>query len=139
MNLLAIDYGKKFTGLATYKVGSDPYPLTYGRIPYKSDKQLLQDILEICSQEDIQVVIIGIPKMLDGQITTMSKTIMSFADLLKASWNDNLFFTQDETLSSFEAKERMKNSAEFNFQVDMKRIDEVAACIILEDFLKKDL
>lgn len=139
-HLLAIDYGQKFTGLATYRVGSDPYPLTYGRVPYHSDKKLIAEILNICSQEDIDVIILGVPKLLDGKETTMSKTIRDFGDKLKARWNGvEAFFTQDETLSSFEAKERMKNSAQFDFKIDMNRIDEVAACIILEDFLKSEL
>lgn len=137
--LLAIDYGQKFTGLSTFHIGRDPYPLTYGRIRYQNDNKLVQEILEICSMEDVDIIILGVPKLLDGKETTMTKTILQFADKLKAKWDEALFFTQDETLSTFEAKERMKNSAQYNFQVDMNKVDEVAACIILEDFLKMEL
>jgi putative Holliday junction resolvase len=45
-------------------------------------------------------------------------------------------FRQDETLSSYSAKDRMENSPQFNFKVDLKQIDAVAATIILEDFLQ---
>ena len=138
-NLLAIDYGQKFTGLATYHIGKDPYPMPYGRVAYKSDKQLAQEILSICSMEDIEIIILGIPKLLDGKETTMTKMIAAFGETLKKQWDEAHFFTQDETLSTFEAKERMKNSAQYNFKIDMNKVDEIAACIILEDFLKMEL
>ena len=48
------------------------------------------------------------------------------------------YFEQDETLTSQEAKDRMQNSPEYNFQIDVNRIDALSAQIILEDFLKKD-
>ena len=40
-------------------------------------------------------------------------------------------------MSSFEAENRMKNSPQYNFKIDLKHIDAVAASIILEDFMKK--
>ena len=46
-------------------------------------------------------------------------------------------FLQDETLSTFEAKERMKQLPQYNFKIDLKRVDELAASIILEAFLEK--
>ena len=45
------------------------------------------------------------------------------------------FFQQDEALSSAEARERIHESARYNFKVDPAKIDELAASIILEDFL----
>ena len=43
-HILGIDFGTKFTGLATYKVGNDPFVLTWGRIKYQTDDQLIKDI-----------------------------------------------------------------------------------------------
>ena len=134
-HILAIDYGQKFTGLANYKVNSDPFVLTYGRIKYLNDKQLILDINKIIEEEFIDILVLGIPYFTDGTESTMTKTIKQFGEMLKAETDLEVYF-QDETLSSFEAQERMKNDPRYNFQVDMTKIDAVAASIILEDFLK---
>ena len=52
--------------------------------------------------------------------------------------NDINFHFQDETLSSFEAEQRMINSPRFNFKIDKKQIDSLAASIILEDWIKSE-
>jgi putative Holliday junction resolvase len=44
---------------------------------------------------------------------------------------------QDETLSTFEAESRMKSSPQYNFQVNLTQIDALAACVILEDFIRR--
>ena len=135
-HILAIDYGQKFTGLSNFKVGNDPFILLYGRIKYDSDEQLIAEILKIIEDEFIEILVLGIPFFTDGTESTMTKTVKSFAEKLIKS-TDCQVFLQDETLSSFEAQDRMKNDPRFNFQVDMTQIDAVAASIILEDFLKR--
>jgi len=47
-------------------------------------------------------------------------------------------FEQDEALSSAEVKERMRESARYNFKVDLRKIDELAASIISEDFMSEN-
>lgn len=134
---LAVDYGTKITGLALYIKNTDPYPLPFDRLIYKSDQSLIEDILKITSDEFVEVIIVGVPKLLDGKATQMSKTIESFYRRLQAAAKkEKISVVQwDETLSTYEAQERMKNSPLYNFKVDPKKIDQVAACIILEDFL----
>lgn len=135
-HILAIDYGQKFTGLANFKVDNDPFILTYGRIKYQNDDQLISELLKIIEDEFIDIVVLGVPFFTDGTESTMTKTIKEFGEKLKAQTNCQ-FFYQDETLSSFEAQDRMRNDPRYNFQVDMTKIDAVAASIILEDFLKR--
>lgn len=139
-NIMAIDYGQKFTGLAMFRPGYDLTPYPYDRIEYKGDDALANSIKKLIDMEMIEVLVIGLPHLTDGQSTNMTKTVENFAKLLlKAIPIEVDFFSQDETLSSFEAKNRMMNSPRYNFKVDMKKIDEVAASIILEDFLKLKL
>lgn len=135
-HILAIDYGQKFTGLANYRVNSDPFVLLFGRIKYESDEQLIKEVLKIIEDEFIEIIVLGVPFFTDGTESTMTKTVKEFGEKLINSTDCPIFF-QDETLSSFEAQDRMKNDPRFNFQVDMTKIDAVAASIILEDFLKR--
>lgn len=133
--ILAIDYGRKFTGLATYKVGVDPYVLMHGRLAFDSDEKLAKDLQELIEEEFIDLLVVGIPYFTDGSSSTMTKTVEDFANLLESKVSIPVHRV-DETLTSFEAQERMKSDPRFNFQIDMKKIDALSATIILEEFLK---
>lgn len=140
INIIAIDYGQKFSGLAMFRPGFDLSPYPFDRIAYKGDDALAKSLVQLIDNELIEVVVLGLPHLTDGTATNMTKTVENFGKvLLKVLPKGVKMFTQDETLSSFEAKDRMQNSARYNFKIDMKKIDEVAASIILEDFLKSDV
>ncbi|MEE2743606.1 MAG: Holliday junction resolvase RuvX [Bdellovibrionota bacterium] len=136
-SMLCIDYGTRITGLAIYMQGKDPYPLPFGRIVYKGDSALIEEIKQLISSEDIDLIVLGIPYLTDGQPTKMTQKILEFSDKWKQEVPRTPLFLQDETLSTFEAKERMKQLPQYNFKIDLKRVDELAASIILEAFLEK--
>lgn len=138
-HIMAIDFGKKYTGIATHKVKIDPIILAYGRIKYINDEELIKEIQHIIDEEFIDILVIGIPYFTDGTESKMTKEVRTFANKLKESINIPMY-EQDETLSTYEAEERMKNDPKYNFQVDYSKIDSVAATIILEEFLNsKDI
>ena len=64
---------------------------------------------------------------------------MKFGNKLKEALVSLPLFQQYKALSSTEARERMRESARYNFKVDPAKIDELAASIILEDFLAERL
>lgn len=133
--ILAVDYGQKFTGLATFTPGRDPFPLLHGRLAYKDDQKLINDLIKIIDEESTEIVVIGLPTFLDGKESTMTKTVRNFIELLQKQIPQKIF-EQDETLSTVEAEERMKNSPRFNFKVNYQEIDAMSASIILEDFIR---
>lgn len=133
-HILAIDYGQKFTGLSNYKVNIDPMILLFGRVKYESDDKLIQDLKDIIEDEFIEIIVLGVPRFTDGKESTMTKTILAFGEKLKTSIDIPVFYI-DETLTTFEAEERMKNSPRYNFQVDYTQIDAMSASIILEQFV----
>lgn len=134
--ILAVDFGKKFTGLSIFCPGKDPYPLAFGRIAYENNEQLILELKKIINDEFIDVLVIGIPYFLDGKESKMTLEVKNFYDLCVSQFSQVMVLQQDETLSSTEAKERMENSPQYNFKVDLSKIDAVSACIILEDFLR---
>jgi putative Holliday junction resolvase len=134
---MAIDYGKKVTGLATFTVDRDPFPLPFGRIIYENDQQIVDEITKIIESEVIEVLILGLPLFTDGTESEMTKIVRGFGSILKKKISIPLYY-QDETLTTFEAKERMKNSPRYNFKINLKEIDALAASIILEDFIKQE-
>lgn len=134
--ILSVDYGTKRVGLASFCPGRDPYPTPLFQFSNAGDDTVIQQILEVVANDCIEVVIVGLPHLTDGTATDMTKKIQNWGGRLKNQLNNCSFFFQDETLSSFEAEERMKKDPRYNFKIDAKHLDALAASIILEDFLK---
>ncbi len=135
--ILAVDFGTKKTGLALFAPG-DPYPRPYDTVPYKNDDQLIDAIKQVVSDESVTIVVLGMPRFLDGKPSSMTVRVEEFSTKLEDALTPLPLFEQDEALSSTEAKERMRESARYNFKVDPAKIDELAASIILEDFLAEN-
>lgn len=136
-NILGIDYGEKVTGLATFCPGKDPFPLISGRIVMKEVKDWMDEVCRLIEEEFIEIVVIGLPLYTDGKESRMTTRVKNQAAKLAEKIEPVPVFLQDETLSSVEAKERMAADPKFNFTVDMKKIDAVAASIIIELFVSE--
>ncbi len=134
--VLALDFGEKFIGVATYCVNRDPYPTPYGRIANKSQDAVLKELNAILDNECVDLVVIGLPHLIDGKTTSSTERARAFVSMIREQIALPVE-EQDETLSTFEAESRMKNSPQYNFQVDLSQIDAVAACVILEDFIRR--
>lgn len=135
--ILGVDYGEKVIGLSTYKVGIEPFPLLFGRIITEQSADIYKDFLRIIDEEFVDLVVWGVPYYTDGTASEMTKKVTKLGEQLQEKLPDNVeFFFQDETLSTFEAEERMKNDPRFNFKIDLKKIDALSASIIIESFLQ---
>jgi putative Holliday junction resolvase len=135
-NILAIDFGSKVVGTALFCPGRDPFPLTAEKIIVQSEDQVLKKIVEIVSNENVEVIVYGVPFFIDGKESEQTLKIRALGEKLKTKLSSQLFFEQDETLTTKAAEDRMKNSPQYNFKVDVTKIDCVAATIILEDFIR---
>jgi putative Holliday junction resolvase len=135
-NILALDFGEKFIGVASFCVNRDPFPSPYGRIANTSSDAVVKELQKIIQDEMIEILVIGLPHLLDGKKTSTTTKAEGFIQFIKEHFSLPIE-EQDETLSTFEAESRMKNSPRYNFKVDMKQIDAVAATIILEDFIRR--
>lgn len=133
---MAIDFGLKVTGTAFFCPGRDPFPMMGEKIIYNSNAQVIEALGHLIDQEGVDALVLGIPYFIDGKESETTKVIKHFGELLKNRFPNLLYFEQDETLSTKAAEDRMKNSAQFNFKVDLTRIDCLAATIILEDFIR---
>lgn len=134
--VLALDYGEKFIGVATYCVNRDPYPTPYGRIENKGLNEVIRELKTIVDNESVELLVIGLPHLIDGKKTSSTERAQKFINAIGEKFTLPIE-DQDETLSTFEAESRMKNSPQYNFQVDLSKIDAVSACVILEDFIRR--
>lgn len=134
-HIMAIDYGRKFTGYSLYRYQIDPFALASGRVAYTNDDKLIKDINIIVQDEFVDFLVMGIPYFTDGSESKQTKELLAFSEELR-KYVPIPVFTIDETLTTFEAEQRMMNDPKYNFKVDLQKIDAVCAAIIMEEFIK---
>ena len=133
--LLAVDFGQKTIGLATFTPGHDPYPLECGTITATHPDQREAELLEVIAREQIDCIIFGLPLLADGTEGKMAKQIREFADSITQKSGLPILF-QDEYLSSRAARERILASSQYGLRTSLEKIDIESAKIILEDFIR---
>ena len=95
-----------------------------------------EHVLEICQNENINEIVLGVPYYESGDLSPHAKSCIRFKnDLLKA--NSNLIIHEiDESYSTQDADEKLK---EMNLSYEKRKalVDEYAAIVILERYLRK--
>jgi len=132
MRYLAIDYGEKRTGLAICDANETivtPLAVIHGQ------KELQKKISAVIGKEGVEAVVIGLPLNMDGSEGSQTKLVLKFAEQLREHLDVPVHF-QDERLSSFDAEQKLA-PAGLTRSEKRKRLDAVAAALILEAFLEK--
>lgn len=127
--MLALDVGTARLGVAratTFaRIAS---PLTF----ISNDDQVVDSIQKLIHDQSAVVLVIGLPRGLDGQSTQQTKDVRSFAQTLKAALDIPMFW-QDEALTSKQAESELEAKGKPFKKGD---IDALAACYILQDYLQ---
>jgi putative Holliday junction resolvase len=128
-SVLALDVGNARVGVAVASlVARLPRPLT----TLKNDDSIFEEILRLASAEDAGVVVVGLPRGLDGQHTKQTVYAEDFAEELKQHVGLPVQM-QDEAVTSKQAEAELKARGK---EFDKGDIDALAATYILEDFLR---
>lgn len=77
--ILAIDYGKKRTGLAV----TDPMQIIASGLTTVATTELMDFILKYVAQEKVERIIVGHPKQMNNEDSENMKRIIPFINLLK--------------------------------------------------------
>lgn len=129
INIMSLDIGDARTGVAMAR--SDiKLPSPHSFITATGD-ELLHKITELVEAEGCNVVVVGIPRGLEGQTTKQTDHIQEIIDKLTALLAVPVFM-QDEALTSRKAEEELEARGKPYQKGD---IDALAATYILQDFL----
>ncbi|MBZ4662447.1 MAG: ruvX [Caloramator sp.] len=134
MRILGLDVGDKTIGVAV----SDPLGWTaqgvktIKRIGIKKD---LQEILNIIKEYNVEKIVVGLPKNMNGTLGPQSEKVLNFCDKLKEVCNLEIIL-EDERLTTV-AAERMLIEADMHWSKRKKVIDTIAATYILQGYLDK--
>jgi putative Holliday junction resolvase len=130
---MGLDVGEKTIGIAV----SDALGLTAQGLEVirrtGSIEQDLQRLKEVVQEKEINKIVIGMPRNMNGSYGPQSEKVQKFAEIIKAELNLPVE-TWDERLTTVEA-ERLLVSADMSRAKRRKIIDKMAASLILQGYL----
>lgn len=128
MRYLAIDYGKKYIGIAiSDENGSIAFPL---KTLENKKTRIFKEIKNICREKKVEKIIIGLPLDKKMQLTQQAKIIKNFAKKLENFLKTPIDFENE----IFTTKLVEKNLGKKN-----KRINEAAASLILQTWIDRNI
>ncbi len=133
MKYLGMDLGTKTLGLAlTDKMGIIASP--YKVLRFNNVNEIIDELLTIIKDENIDELVLGLPKNMNNSLGYASKRSIEFKDLILKHIDIPIHLV-DERLSTKEAEDYLIN-CDTSRQKRKEKIDAYAASIILETFLK---
>ncbi len=130
--ILGIDYGRKRTGIAV----TDPLKIIANGLETVSTHTLMQYIKDYVAREDVEMIVIGLPKQLNGEQSESMRYITPFVNRLKKEMPQMPVTMYDERFTSTIAHQAMIDGGmKKSDRRDKGRVDTIAATIILTDYL----
>lgn len=131
--ILAIDYGRKRTGIAV----SDPLQLIANGLATVPTHQLLAYILDYLTREQVERILVGLPKQMNNEASESMKYIEPFVRSLKKKLPDIPIEYVDERFTSVLAHHAMlEGGLKKKARQNKALVDEISATIILRDYLE---
>ena len=131
--ILAIDYGRKRTGIAV----SDPLQIMASGLTTVPTHQLMDFLLNYIKQEQVECIIIGHPKQLNNEDSENMKNIIPFINRLKKILPDMPVQLGEERFTSVLAHQTMlAGGLKKKDRQNKALVDEISATIILQSYLE---
>jgi len=134
---MGLDVGEKTIGVAV----SDPLGCIAQGVKTilraGSEQEDIKNIDELVKQYDIELIVVGLPRNMNGTLGEQGNKILKFVGKLKDNFNLHVEIW-DERLSTA-AAEKILLSADISRAKRKKVIDKLAAVIILQNYLDSRL
>ncbi len=137
MRYLGIDLGSKTVGLSL----SDPMHIiasTYKTIYFDNEdyESTIKEILEIINEYQISKIILGLPKNMNNTLGERAEITLKYKEMLE-SYTEIPIILYDERLTSV-ISNNVLIEADMSRKKRKKKVDSVAAQVILQDYLNKE-
>jgi putative holliday junction resolvase len=131
--ILAIDYGRKRTGLAV----TDPLKIIATGLTTVDTPELMSYLISYMAKEAVERVLIGYPTHLDGNPMDLTVDIDRFIKSFTGKFPQIPVNREDERLTSKMAVQAMiEGGLKKMKRRDKKLIDKVSATLILQNYLQ---
>ncbi len=132
--ILSIDYGLKRTGLAV----TDPLQIIATGLTTVESKQLIPFLKNYFFKEEVELIIIGEPKNWDDTDTHATPLVEKCIKNLQKNFPTIPVKKVDERYTSKMAKDAMlEMGLKKSQRRDKKLVDEIAATIMLQEYLQR--
>lgn len=130
---MAIDYGARRTGIAV----TDNLKLIANGLTTVATKDLYQFIETYLKTEDVDTIIVGLPKQTNGEDSDNMKRVTPFVNRLRKLYKGVTIEMYDERFTSVLAHQVMLDSGiNRKSRRDKALVDKISATIILEDYME---
>lgn len=131
--ILSIDYGRKRTGLAV----SDPLQMIAGALETVPTHTLMDFLKRYLSQNDVETVVVGMPRQMDGTPSESYIYIRPFVERMKKEFPTLPIEMFDERFTSRLAQRAIIEGGvkKSRRREDKGLVDRVSAAIILQGYL----
>jgi putative holliday junction resolvase len=134
MRVLGLDLGTKTLGVAVSdELGWTAQGIETIKIDEEQEKFGLERLREIIQEYDVETIVLGFPKNMNGTIGPRGEASKRFAELLRQQFSLPVILW-DERLSTM-AAERMLIAADVSRKKRKQVIDKMAAVMILQSYL----
>lgn len=131
--ILAIDYGKKRTGLAV----TDPLKIIATGLGTVPSHELVPYLKKYFAAEAVELILIGLPRNLDGSATDATALVEECVRILHKHFPQIPVKKVDERFTSKMAFQSMLDSGLKKKDRQQKGlVDEISATIILQEYLQ---
>jgi putative holliday junction resolvase len=133
MRILAIDYGRKRTGMAV----TDPLQIIAQGLTTVETHMALVFLKDYLGKEAVETIVVGDPRNLDDSATDITAAAAEFVKKLKRHFPGVNIVTIDERYSS-----KMASRAMIDMGMKKKdrrnkaNVDEIAATLLLQEYLE---
>jgi putative Holliday junction resolvase len=132
MRILALDHGTKRIGVAVSdELKMLAQPLEY--IPAEPFAEFLERLRELLQEKQVEMVLVGMPRNMDGSYGPAALKVQDFVAALKAAITVPVQ-TWDERLTSVQAN-RLLIEGNVRRQKRKEKVDKMAAAILLQAYL----
>lgn len=133
MRILAIDYGKKRTGLAV----TDPLQLIAGGLATVSTSELFDFLRSYMEREKVERIVIGEPCQPNGEPSENLARVRQFVNQWRKAVPDVPVEFYDERFTSVLAHRAMLDAGlKKKARQDKALVDEISATIILQNYME---
>lgn len=135
MRYLGLDLGTKSLGISiTDKTNTLVRPLRVIKFKFEEYESIISEVKQLIVDNDIKLVVLGLPKNMDGSIGFAGNRSLKFKNMLE---KENIeVILEDERMTTIMAEDIIHSNNE-NIKNTKDKIDSIAACLILESYLKR--
>ncbi len=133
--IIGIDYGRKRTGIAV----TDPLKIIANGLTTIPSHTVVDFLQKYISTENVDKIIVGLPKQLNGELSESMQYITPFLNRLKKVIPNIPVEMYDERFTSTLAHKAMLDGGMKKKNRQKKeKVDTIAAAIILNDYLQSN-